>query len=545
MRWIDSPWEASHPDRLRLDRELPSLHRVRLIDRVVDSLDLQPHLLDFCKGFGSPAWPLPLLLKLALYELDRKVLSPSQWFRDCREHTPLQWLLAGAHPSRSSLYDFRRRLSAGLLERLNRQVLLAARAEGHCPARRGSLDGTFIAAKASRHHLLNLRRLEKRLALLEQAIAEDEAIAIDLGGAPSGKRPRWLARSPQGRRQQRRRYLKAQERLRDKRTRHQQRQSHRAKANRRPLEQVVIAVSEPEAVVGRDKTKVTRPLYNVQMLRDVDSPFVLGYGTFAQVTDGGLLPEMLTRTQALCGALPEDLLADKIYASVEDLKACRNEGVTLWAPVKEPAARKPTPPEAVNPPPPAEAVNPPPPAKAVNPPPPEVPRGKRQELPMVPAAGKAAEPSLYGKERFVWDEQTRGYTCPAGERLERRSRSRDRRVHGPGVEMEVYGTRRCEGCVQREKCTRSRYGRRIKRMVDEPMVEELRKRMASPEGKELYKRRKETIEREFAEVKEHRGMRQFSGYGQRQAETQVGLVVLLGNGKALQQRRQAAQSRAA
>ena len=78
-------------------------------------------------------------------------------------------------------------------------------------------------------------------------------------------------------------------------------------------------------------------------------------------------------------------------------------------------------------------------------------------------------------------------------------------------------------------------------MVDEDMVEELRQRMASEAGKALYKKRKETIEREFADMKEHRGLTRFFGYGLKQAKTQVGLLVLLANGKSLTQLRQAAK----
>lgn len=77
-------------------------------------------------------------------------------------------------------------------------------------------------------------------------------------------------------------------------------------------------------------------------------------------------------------------------------------------------------------------------------------------------------------------------------------------------------------------------------MVDEPPVEIVRQRMASEAGKALYKKRKETIEREFANAKEHRGMTRFTRYGRRQAETQVGLLVLLANGKSLTRLRRTA-----
>jgi hypothetical protein len=329
-----------------------------------------------------------------------------------------------------------------------------------------------------------------------------------------------MARSPQGRKNQRERYQAARQRLEDKLARHSQRRARRAKAKRKPAERVVICVSEPGAAIGKDKSKVVRPLYNVQLVRDLDSPFLLGYAVFAAVTDVGLLPEMLTRTRRLAGTLPKEMLADSAYASVADLLACEKEQVTLYAPVKAAATA------------PVKAAA----TAAVT----GGAESKRQSLPMAEAKRAEGVKRYYGKERFVWDDQTHSYTCPAGQQLNRADRGRESRVNGAGVEVERYATKACANCERRGECTPSKYGRRIKRMADEPRVEALRQRMASEPGKELYKKRKETIEREFADATEHRGMRRFSGYGPRQAETQVGLLFLLTNGKSLTRLRQAA-----
>jgi transposase len=494
LRWQSSPWDEHHPDWLRLDQQLPQEHNARLIDSAVDLLDLKPFLAPFCAGFGSSSWHPALLLKLVLYESNRKVHSPAAWHRDCSEHLPLLWLLRGARPSRATLYQCSQRLSPRLLKRLNRQVLLLARREGLCPARRASLDGTFMAARASRHQLLNLKRLDKRLDLLRQASAADAASATDQGGAVQTRPPCWLARSPHGRTQQLQRYQQARLRLAAKMTRHQQRQSGRAKAKRQPVERVLISPREPEAAVGKDKSKVVRPLYDVQLVRDLDSPFLLGYGVFASTSDAGLLP-------------------DSIYASVRDLRVCRRRQVVLYAPAKgEQAANKAT----------QAAAEP----------------RQRHALPVL-AAQPQKRPKYYGKERFVWEAATRSYLCPAGQRLQRQTRERAARVHGGAVMVEKYGTKACATCQLREHCTRSKRGRQIKRMADEPLVEELRQRMGSAEGKELYRLRKQTIEREFADATEHRGLRRFSGYGLLLAETQVAVLVLLNNLKALLRLRRA------
>src|ERR1700722_10229506 len=86
--------------------------------------------------------------------------------------------------------------------------------------------------------------------------------------------------------------------------------------------------------MGKDKRKVFRPLFNTQILQDVASAFVLGYQVYAQVSDSGLLPPMLERTQQLTGRKVKTLRGDGIYASLKDLRSCKENVVVLYAPVE-------------------------------------------------------------------------------------------------------------------------------------------------------------------------------------------------------------------
>ena len=46
--------------------------------------------------------------------------------------------------------------------------------------------------------------------------------------------------------------------------------------NRKPSEKILVSWADPESVFGLDKFKVYRPLYNVQLMRDLDSPLDSG-----------------------------------------------------------------------------------------------------------------------------------------------------------------------------------------------------------------------------------------------------------------------------
>src|SRR5580692_2141922 len=147
------PWTDDDPRRLELGQRLDPDHLARRIDQAVARLDLSP-LWQSYAGTGSLPHRPDLLLRAVLYETQRGQHSPAAWHRDSTESEPLRWLLRGCTPSRSCWYAFRDHL-APFLDEFNRQTLHQAIDEGLTPATRGALDGTLVAANASRHKLVN------------------------------------------------------------------------------------------------------------------------------------------------------------------------------------------------------------------------------------------------------------------------------------------------------------------------------------------------------------------------------------------------------
>jgi transposase len=185
LRFASPPWHSLSPEWHALDSSLPVDHLARLIDRAVDLLDLSD-LFSSYRGVGSLPLPPDVLLKIVLYEMHDGELRPTRWARHCRESIPLQWLAFGLQPSRSSLYAFRDRVRP-LLDIFNAHILRLAYANRPpSGATRTALDGTLVAAQGSRHKLLTQKSLDKRLPLLQAAIAQD---CLDAGAQPPGVDP--------------------------------------------------------------------------------------------------------------------------------------------------------------------------------------------------------------------------------------------------------------------------------------------------------------------------------------------------------------------
>jgi len=75
----------------------------------------------------------------------------------------------------------------------------------------------------------------------------------------------------------------------------------------------------------------------------------------------------------------------------------------------------------------------------------------------------------------------------------------------------------------------SKGGRSVQRSEHEELIQAHRAWMETAEAKAVYRLRGQTIEIVFADVKEHRGLRRFSGHGLARARTEFALEVLLHN----------------
>ena len=86
-----------------------------------------------------------------------------------------------------------------------------------------------------------------------------------------------------------------------------------------------------------------------------------------------------------------------------------------------------------------------------------------------------------------------------------------------------YDRKACENCPFKDKCCGKSKYRTIRRLVCEEVNERARERRLSKEGKELFKKRKTTVERSFGDSKQNHGYRftLFKGVEKNQAYTHL------------------------
>jgi hypothetical protein len=324
--------------------------------------------------------------------------------------------------------------------------------------------------------MLNKERLTRRIAELEAAIA---------GTTAEEDIPAWIGKTAAGRMTQLGRLRKAEEILQRRLEKNAQKPSDR----RTPEERILVSPSDPEAPISKDKERVFTPLFNTQYMIAPRAPFILSFQVFAQATDVGTIGSMVERTRSSVGESFRTVHADAAYASILDLTICVDMNVELMAPVHEnglSAQKK------------------------------QAAEGKRQ----IP------------KDRFTFKPDQNGYECPEGHFLNYKDRSYRERREGQRLLESRYrlSPEICQACPLAAQCLQpGAKARTIKRLEGEELLDAQRAKMTPEIAAKSRRLRASTVERAFADVKEHRKLRRLHGRGLSRARAEVGLNVLAQN----------------
>lgn len=139
--------------------------------------------------------------------------------------------------------------------------------------------------------------------------------------------------------------------------------------------------------------------------------------------------------------------------------------------------------------------------------------------PLFPYKGPMTKEGFFRKYEYVYDEYNDCYICPNDQFLTYRTTNRD------GYREYKSCGNVCVSCPYLSKCTESRdHVKLVTRHIWEPymeMCEDIRHTIGM---KDLYGKRKETIERLFGSAKENHGFRYTQMFGKARMDMKVGLT---------------------
>lgn len=410
---------------------------------------------------------------MVLYQLLLGRHSPAQWYADASRNSAMQWLGFGYTPARRTWYDFRDR-AGKFIDDCHRQLVALAIDQGHAETSTAALDGTSVAACASRHRMVNQATLQKRRSLLDDVIG---------GRLTDDSWPRWMPPSETGRLDLAARMDRAAEVLGERLAKNEARPS----GKRKDPDKVVVSLSDPDAPLGLDKRKTYRPMYTVQKMADPVSHLTLSYMCEASTSDAGMLAPMIDLTQSITGGRLKTVLADGGYCTILDVADALERDIDLLAPASQSGTAR---------------------------------RSKS-------VSGEDQIP----RSEFCFDAQTNCYTCPQGQTLDYKDREKKQRSGGRSLYQSRYqcDAATCGACELADRCLGGKGGRMIKRTEGEELLEAQREKMETEEAKSQYKLRGQTIELVFADAKGNRRHDRFHGRGLARVRTETGLMTLAQN----------------
>ena len=148
--------------------------------------------------------------------------------------------------------------------------------------------------------------------------------------------------------------------------------------------------------------------------------------------------------------------------------------------------------------------------------------------PLFPYRRPMTKKGFFKKHEYVYDEYYDCYICPNGETLAYSTTNRD------GYREYKSCGKICKSCPYLSQCTASRnHVKVITRHIWEPYMEMSEDIRHTKGMKEIYQKRKQTIERIFGTAKENHGFRYTQQYGKARMDMKAGLTFACMNLKKL------------
>jgi transposase len=150
---------------------VPEEHLSRFVSDVVDSLDLSAIEEVYSEERGYPPYHPRMMVKVLLYAYCTGTYSSRRIAAKLLDSVALRFLAAGNEPDFRTISEFRKRHGKALSD-LFGQVLRLCRKAGLVKLGHVAVDGTKIAANASKHKAMSYGRMKQAEAALQREVEE-------------------------------------------------------------------------------------------------------------------------------------------------------------------------------------------------------------------------------------------------------------------------------------------------------------------------------------------------------------------------------------
>jgi transposase len=313
-----------------LDQRLDPDSQARVVWNLVCQLDLDAWLKDIKAvehHVGRNAIDPRLLVALWVFATLRGVGSARELDRLCRDHLAYRWLCGGVSVNYHTLAAFR---SGGgeKWDELLTQIVATLMDEGLVTMDRVAQDGMRVRADAGTSSFRTGGTLEKRL---EEAKQQVETLKHLVETNPDELSRRQHAARERAAKERQERIENAKRECDELRRKKAERDEGKTKKS----SEARASTTDPLARNMKFSDGGYRPGYNVQFATDVASGIVVGVAVTNEGNDFEQMSPMLDQLKERYDELPDAVLIDGGFISLEAIDSAEDRGCKVFGPVKD------------------------------------------------------------------------------------------------------------------------------------------------------------------------------------------------------------------
>lgn len=508
-----------------LEELIPANHRVRLISKVVEKLDIGP-VMETYKGGGTSSYHPLMLLKILLYAYVEGIYSSRLIAKAVRENVNFMWLSARQCPDFRTINNFRSGRLKAHIDSIFASLMLFLVESGYLDLEDYFVDGSKFLANASRYSYVwkkNVNRYQRSvLERIQALLSQIDQVNQEENRRYGDKDLEELGEQAQVDEQSQARLVEElNERLRQlgsdepvseaieqavedvekavdqqdggkqsvKAGQHLKQIKHkllpRLKGYQSQLEQLgsrnSYSKTDPDATFMRLKDNALRACYNVLM--GSQNGFIVNYSVHQNAADSACFIDHMEKFKSLHNRFPENVVGDAGIGNEENYRYVQLNGI-----------------------------------------------GNYLKYNQFHNEEKDAKKKPYSKANFTYDAQRDVYVCPEGRELVFQEQRFQQTKTGYQREIRRYRSVSCQGCRAHAQCCRGSGERFVEfSPLLETFKQQVRQNLESEKGDLLARRRGVEIETVFAQLKFNKNYARFLLRGLEKINVELGLLSIAHN----------------
>lgn len=474
--------------------KIPSNHPVRLVNEVVDRLDID-HIIGQYKGGGTTSFHPRMMIKVLFYAYLSNIYSCRRIEKSLQENIYFMWLSGHSKPDYRTINYFRGKRLKGHIQSLFADVVRMLHELEYVSLKVQYIDGTKIESAAGRYTFVWKGSVEKHRAKLEAKISSvlsdiDSQIKEDQSELGRDETPRPIDST-----QLKERLSELNERLREtgKATQKQLkklREEHLPRLEKYEKQLATLGERNSYSKTDEDATFMRlkddhmqngqlKPAYNTQI--STEQQFITHYSIHQTAGDTTTLKEHLEGFEENYGSQSDVVVADAGYGSEENYELLESQQIEGYVKYNY--------------------------------------FHKEQK--------RAQKNNPFLQQNLFYNKEGNFYVCPMGQRMEFVGKGTRESTNGYTSQVSYYSAARCEGCPMRGQCHKAKGNRRIE--VNHRLNElkaRARERLTSETGKYHRSKRPIEVEAVFGQMKSNNRFNRFSMRGLEKVDIEFALMCI-------------------